>query len=80
MEPESFHSLGAKTDALRPERRAKDGGTTHKPTWIIVDGTKHVATGCTPGETAEAEAKLADYLASKYSPARKERDIEATDT
>lgn len=62
---------------LRPERRALNGGITHKSTWIVIDGNKHVATGCAASETAEAEAKLASYIASKYSPARKERDIEA---
>src|SRR3954466_2739299 len=56
-------------------RRARsDGG--RRATWIILDGDKHVATGCAASEVAAAESRLADYIASKYQPIRKERDIE----
>jgi hypothetical protein len=37
---------------------------------------KHIATGCAANEVAAAESKLADYIATKYQPIRKERDIE----
>jgi integrase len=59
---------------LRPERCDSDG--VHRATWIILDGDKHVATGCAEGEVAGAEEKLAAYIAAKYQPIRKERDIE----
>src|SRR5437588_1850377 len=62
---------------LRPARR--DGEGAHRSTWIIIDGQRHVATGCAAHEITEAEDKLAGYIAEKYQPARKERDIERID-
>jgi integrase len=61
---------------LRPARR--DGEGAHRSTWII-DGARHVATGCPAHEIAAAEDKLASYITGKYQPARKERDIEQID-
>jgi integrase len=59
---------------LRSERRDAKG--LHRSTWIILDGNRHIATGCTASEVAAAESKLAEYIAAKYQPVRKERDIE----
>lgn len=61
---------------LRPERRDRTGKLKERSTWVIRDGSKFVATGCTPAEIAKAEEKLREYLATKYAPVRKERDIE----
>jgi len=52
--------------------------------WIIKDGGKHIATGCiaSPSETKpprEAEQALSDYIAKKYQPERRRRDIEEID-
>jgi len=58
---------------LRPER------TGRRPVWIIIDGSRHIATGCTAQQVAEAEGKLAEYIAARYRPSRKERDIETID-
>jgi integrase len=62
---------------LRPARRDEQG--LHRAAWIILDGKKHIATGCAADQTAAAEDHLASYIAAKYQPARKERDIERID-
>jgi integrase len=49
-----------------------------KATWIILDGTKHIRTGCAQDEIAEAERKLAEYIASKYEAPRGGRAAEIT--
>lgn len=56
---------------LKPPRR--DG---EQPIWIIRDGAASTSTGCGKGELAEAERKLAEYLASKHQPARRNSSIE----
>jgi len=53
-----------------------DRGTKRGAAWFILDGTHHIPTGCAPSETKQAELRLAQYIARKYQPARKERDIE----
>lgn len=53
-----------------------DRGTKRDAAWFILDGTRHIATGCAKGEAERAEQKLAEYIANKYQPARKEKDIE----
>src|SRR5207249_1491836 len=47
--------------------------------WIIVDNRKHIATGCPEVEAKHAERVLAAYIAKKYDPTRRERDIGAID-
>lgn len=52
--------------------------------WIIKDGGKHIATGCVAGPTEtkpprEAEQALSNYIAQKYQPERRRRDIEEID-
>jgi hypothetical protein len=59
---------------LRPQRTDSNG--VRRASWIILDGSKHVATGCTANEIAAAERELAAYIAAKHRPPRKERDIE----
>ena len=59
---------------LRPARSRADGGVEH-PVWIIRDGIHSQSTGCGAGEHREAEKHLAAYIAAKYAPERRERDI-----
>ena len=49
------------------------------PVWIILDGGKHIATGCVKGEDRAAQQALSTYITAKYRPVRKERDIEVID-
>jgi len=67
----------------RPARR-KGRRTTAAPVWVIKDCGRHIATGCIAGaaETKpprEAEQALSDYIAKKYQPERRRRDIEEID-
>src|SRR5829696_824547 len=64
---------------LRPERYTKEGKIYERSSWIIRDGDRFVATGCTPDETGEAERRFSEYIAQKYRPERAERDIERID-
>jgi len=61
---------------LKPERRARDGSLRERSCWIIRDGSTVVGTGCAASEIRKAEGKLKEYLSEKYSPVRKEQDIE----
>lgn len=60
---------------LRPARKRKDR-TDEAATWIILDGGKHIATGCGAREGGKAETILQQYIAEKYAPSRRERDID----
>lgn len=67
----------------RPARR-KGRKIVKNAVWVIKDGGKHIATGCVagPAETKPPEAAekaLSKYIAEKYKPARKPRDIEIID-
>lgn len=64
---------------LRPARRNKAGKVTRRPAWIILDGGRHIATGCTQGEAERAEQLLANYISQKYHPDRFERELSAID-
>jgi len=64
---------------LRPERRTDKKKRSHRSTWIIIDRGRQFATGCLATEIAKAEQKLAEHVAAKYQPRRKERDIESID-
>ena len=59
---------------LRPPR-PRDGGTD-PAIWIIRDRGHQHSTGLSAGDHSAAEAKLAEYIASKYAPARRERSID----
>jgi integrase len=61
---------------LRPAKRDRARKVVRRATWIILDGDRHIATGCLESETAEAQVKLGSYLAEKYRPSRKERELE----
>jgi hypothetical protein len=61
---------------LRTERRSPSGKLISRASWLILDAGRHIATGCAPSEIAAAEARLAEYIATKYRPRRKERGIE----
>src|SRR4051812_11506777 len=63
---------------LRPARRGKNR-TKARPVWIVLDGGRHVATGCFAGEDREAQEFLAAYIAEKYRPERRLKDIESID-
>jgi hypothetical protein len=60
---------------LRPARR-KGSHVIANAVWIIIDGNKHVATGCLKQEAGEAEKRLAAYIAQKYQPSRLVKDID----
>jgi len=62
---------------LRKERIDKaTGKRISAAAWIIINGAKHIATGCAEGEDALAAQALAEYNVARYRPARRERDIE----
>ena len=56
---------------LRPARR----GGTEAAVYIILDGRRQVSTGCGIDAREEAEKRLADYIANKYAPERRERPL-----
>ena len=64
---------------LRPARRNKKGKLRAQAVWIILDGGKHIATGCVKGEDRAAQQALSAHIVGKHSPARKEHDIEVID-
>ena len=63
---------------LRPARR-KGGRLIASAVWIIIDGSKHIATGCLKHQAGEAEKQLAAYISDKYRPSRRARDIDEID-
>jgi hypothetical protein len=60
---------------LRKERRSKDN-LLARSTWIIIDSSKHITTGCDANQVEEAQGRLAAYIADKYRANRRLRDIE----
>jgi hypothetical protein len=64
---------------LRPGQRDARGKHVRVSTWLIIDGDKRVATGRAASEIREAQVKLSEYIASKYQPKRRERDVEDID-
>jgi integrase len=62
---------------LRAVRRDATGNITHHATWVIRDGRRDVFTGCVANEVAQAEQRLKQYIAEKYAPRRKVRDIDS---
>lgn len=47
---------------LHPERKDSTGKVTHQSTWIILDGSRRVRTGCPESERSDAENKLLAYI------------------
>jgi hypothetical protein len=43
--------------------------------YVILDGGRQISTGCGIDEREEAERRLADYIAAKYTPERRERPL-----
>jgi hypothetical protein len=62
----------------RKERR-KGGRVVARGTWLVIDGGRHNPTGCFAGEDRKAQEFLAAYIAEKYSPERRLKDIESID-
>lgn len=60
---------------LRPATRDKSGRVIDPARWIIRDAGRQFGTGCGEGDRAEAERKLAEHIADKYAPTRRERDL-----
>jgi integrase len=58
---------------LRTEPGA-DG--VRRSTWVILDGSRHVRTGCAEDQVAEAQRKLAEHIAAGYAPQRGGRAAE----
>jgi len=48
-------------------------------TWLLIDRGQHHPTGCFAGEDRQAQEFLAAYIAEKYSPERRLKDIESID-
>ncbi len=48
--------------------RSKRG--SRPATWIILDGGKHIATGCLAGEIVQSETALSDHIKQKHQPSR----------
>ncbi len=63
---------------LRPARR-RGNRIVANAVWIVIDGSKHVATGCLEHQADEAERQLAAYIADKYRPSRRAKDIDQID-
>ena len=59
---------------LRPPRERPDK-SAERATWIIKDGGRQHSTGFGASERPKADLALAAYIASKYEPTRRERDI-----
>jgi integrase len=62
----------------RKERR-RGRKVVARGTWLVIDGRKQYPTGCFAGEDRKAQEFLAAYIAEKYSPERRLRDIESID-
>ena len=54
----------------------KTGKRISAGAWVIIDGTKHIATGCAEHDVGAAQQALAEYNVEQYRPPRRERDIE----
>ena len=61
---------------LRPARTDGDGKIIEAARWIIKDDGRQVSTGCGAADREEAERRLAEYIAAKYKPVRRERDLD----
>ena len=58
---------------LRRERKDSKG-RVRPATWIILDGSKHISTGCGSEDREGAHKALTNYLASIYRPEAGQRD------
>jgi integrase len=53
-----------------------DRGKPRAGQWLILDGTRQIATGYSEGQDREAETELARYIEDKWRPTRRIRPIE----
>ncbi len=60
---------------LRPARRDARGRVTEHAHWIIKDSGRQISTGCSVDARAQAEKQLAEYIAAKHAPERRERAL-----
>lgn len=60
---------------LRPARRNKAGAITERAHWVILDSGRQISTGFGDGARGDAEKFLAEYIAKKYAPERREREL-----
>jgi integrase len=60
---------------LRPTRRDASGKIIEAARYVIRDGGREFAIGCSASQSEDAERALAAYVAAKYAPVRKERHI-----
>lgn len=65
-------SKGARTYLRAGRERA---GKRSPATWVILDGRTEISTGFGASDRSGAERALAEYLAKKYQPERRERRI-----
>ena len=62
---------------FRKERiDARTGKRIAAGMWFIKDGDERIPTGCSAGEIAEAENRLAQHIAARHKPSRRERELE----
>ena len=54
---------------LRRDKRESD------PTWVIRDSGREIRTGCSQSASQEAERELALYIAEKYNPPTREKQL-----
>jgi len=59
-------------------RTETDAAGRRRQGWVILDGSKHVRTGCGADQTAEAERQLAEYLAARHQIPRAGRAAEVS--
>jgi integrase len=60
---------------LRPASKGEFGKVIQQARWLILDGGRHISTGCPASARGEAEKRLAAYIAEKYEPERRERPL-----
>jgi hypothetical protein len=65
----SRQSKGARLWLESTEYNA-EGSVERHATWVIRDGSRKIRTGCPRDDRAQAERKLAEYIASKYQVSR----------
>ncbi len=69
-------SKGAHLWFRKPRFNKATGKLISSGQWYIIDGGKHIATGCFEGEEAAADRQLAEFKVEQYRPVRRARDIE----
>ena len=60
---------------LRAARARSSSRPVSPAVWVIRDGSREISTRLGAGDRAEAERRLAAYIAEKYRPARRERPL-----